>query len=124
MSNSSYPMTTSFNKKDTKISLKYIPSCSINCNISKTQVDDIISTIFNYCCVTVYGYDKSNDKYWGKKFKNQDCELYFKFSVKNDGKNNSIILIVPNIGTYKKFTFIYKMVNDVVSLHATNDLLN
>ena len=72
----------------------------------------------------VEAFQYANDKYWGKKFKNQDCELYFKFSVKNDGKNNSIILIVPNIGTYKKFTFIYKMVNDVVSLHATNDLLN
>jgi hypothetical protein len=122
MSVSSYPMSS--NKKDAKISLKYIPCCSINCNIGKSQIYDIIGTIFNYCCVTVYGYDKSNDKYWGKKIKNQNCELYFEFLVKNNGENNSIILITPNIGTYKNFSFIYKMVNDVVSLHATNNLLN
>jgi len=117
-----YPMSS--NKKDTSISFKYIPSCSINCNIGKKQVYDIIGTIFNYCCVTVYGYNKSNDKYWAKKIKDQNCELYFDFSVKNDGEHNSIISIVPNIGTHKNFMFIYKIVGDVVNLHATNDLLN
>lgn len=111
--------------KENIISYKSIPNCLIHCCISKENIYAIMNLLLvEYCCVSVYGYNKSNDKYWGKKIKNQICELYFEISVKNNGENNSTIAIVPNIGTDQNIKFIYKIIVEAISLHEKNDLLN
>jgi hypothetical protein len=110
--------------KENIISYKCIPNCLIHCCISKEKIYAIMNLLLvEYCCVNVYGYNKSNDKYWGKKIKNQICELYFEISVKNNGENNSTISIVPNIGTDKNIKFIYKIIVDAINLHEKNNLL-
>ena len=111
--------------KENIISYKSIPNCLIHCCISKENIYAIMNLLLvEYCCVSVYGYNKSNDKYWGKKIKNQICELYFEISVKNNGENNSTIAIVPNIGTDQNIKFIYKIIVEAISLHEKNNLLN
>ena len=72
--------------------------------------------LVDYCKVNVCGYNKSDDEYWGKKFKKNVCELQFQISVKNLGENISTVVITPIIGGQKNINDLCKTVNGVVRL--------
>jgi hypothetical protein len=76
---------------------KLIP-IEIICNQSKMQIDENIQKILHkYCNLGVYGYNILRDEYWGKKYKNKNCILYFKLKINSLNDDNASIIIFPEI---------------------------
>ena len=97
--------------------VRHEPKYVIECDISANKICDVINVILmNYCKVDTCGYNKSDDEYWGKKNKKNICELYFHISIKNLGENNSVITIIPTIGTQQKINELCMIISEVVSV--------
>ena len=74
---------------------KYARQHIIQCDIDSTKICDIMNIIMvKHCNVSVCGYNKLDDVYWGKKCNRGVCELDFQIVVKNLGHNNSNVVIL------------------------------
>ena len=94
MYKSSYQSQQSYRKY-----YKPIP-IEILCNQSKIQIDENIQKILHkYCNLGVYGYNILRDEYWGKKYENKKCVLYFKLKINSLNDDNASIIIFPEIGS-------------------------
>ena len=96
---------------------RHLKQYVIECDIDSSKICDIMNIIMvKYCKVSVFGYNMSDDKYWGKKIDKGVCELYFQITVKNLGYNNSNVVITPSVGLQKNIDNLFKIVKDVVRL--------
>ena len=96
---------------------RHLQQYVIECDIDSSKICDIMNIIMvKYCKVSVYGYNMSDDKYWGKKIDKGVCELYFQITVKNLGYNNSNVVITPSVGLQKNIDNLFKIVKEVVRL--------
>jgi hypothetical protein len=87
-----YP--TTFTERNKIMGFVRTPNYQVFCDINKNEICDVMNIILiRFCKVNVCGYNKENDEYFGKKIKNNICELYFTILVVDSGENKSNILI-------------------------------
>ena len=105
------------NKENGFTSFRHNLQYELNCNISASKMCEVMNLILiNYCKVSVCGYNKTDDEYWGKQINNNVCDLFFQILVKNTGEHNSSIIIVPTIGTKLKIINLCKIIKNVIEL--------
>ena len=94
----------------------------IECDIDSTKICDIMNIIMvKHCNVSVCGYNKLDDVYWGKKCNRGVCELDFQIVVKNLGHNNSNV-VITSVGEQKNVTTLYKTVKEVIRISNLSNL--
>ena len=88
------------NKRKRNVLNKY----NILASTSKTNINEIINIIFDeFCKLDVYGYNTTNDEFWGKK----GNKLYFRLELKEYDTKNTTIVINPIIGDEDEVKRIY-----------------
>lgn len=99
---------------------KYARQHVIHCDIDSSKICDIMNIIMmKHCKVSVCGYNKLDDVYWGKKCSRGVCELEFQIVVKNLGHNNSNV-VIKTVGEEKNVTTLYKTVKEVILSNLSN----
>ena len=101
---------------------KYARQHIIQCDIDSTKICDIMNIIMvKHCNVSVCGYNKLDDVYWGKKCNRGVCELDFQIVVKNLGHNNSNV-VITSVGEQKNVSTLYKTVKEVIRISNLSNL--
>lgn len=86
-------------------------SVALYCNIDDIKsLNSKINNILKLCNLNVFGYDISNDKYWGKKIKNT-CYLSFTITIIQQLENELIIIIDTLIDSKSEMKKILDMIN-------------
>jgi hypothetical protein len=76
----------------------YMKNIIIDYPINKYELEKRITNIFTkYCGVSIIGYNKSNDKYYIKIFKNNKYELHIEIKLQYEEDNVSKIKFMPII---------------------------
>lgn len=111
-----YPMT--FAERNKIMTFVRTPNYNVYCNINKNEICDVMNIILaRFCKVSVCGYNKENDEYFGKKIKNNICELYFTILVIDSGENKSTILIKINNGNKSNINQLLKNIIEAIRLY-------
>ena len=111
-----YPMT--FAERNKIMGFVRTPNYNVYCNINKKEICDVMNIILiRFCKVNVCGYNKENDEYFGKKIKNNICELYFTILVVDSGENKSTILIKISNGNKTNVKELLENIIDALRLY-------
>ena len=111
-----YPMT--FAERNKIMEFVRTPNYNVYCNINKKEICDVMNIILiRFCKVNVCGYNKENDEYFGKKIKNNICELYFTILVVDSGENKSTILIKISNGNKTNVNELLENIIDALRLY-------
>jgi hypothetical protein len=109
---------TTFTERNKIMSFVRTPNYKVYCNINKNEICDVMNIILiKFCKVSVCGYNKENDEYFGKKIKNNICELYFTILVVNTGEKKSTILIKISNGNKTNINELLENIIDGVRLY-------
>jgi hypothetical protein len=110
------PTKKAFVRRQRTVLKKY----SILSSASKNIICDIINIIFNeFCQLDVYGYNKLNDEFWGKR----GAKLYFRLELKELDKKNTTIIINPVIGDEDEVKKLLNGIKDSIELYETTFVL-
>lgn len=98
------------NKRKRNVLHKY----NILTSASKNKLTEIINIIFDeFCKLDVYGYNTSNDEFWGKK----GNKLYFRLELKEYDTKNTTIVINPIIGDEDEVKNIYNGIRESIYIY-------
>jgi hypothetical protein len=76
-----------------QIKYKICPIITINCNTDIYKLNELITFIFkHFCKLSIYGYNKTTNEFWGKKI-NKECYLHFSLIITKNNNNTSTIII-------------------------------
>jgi hypothetical protein len=111
-----YP--TTFTERNKIMGFVRTPNYHVFCNLNKDKICDVMNIILiKFCKVSVCGYNKENDEYFGKIIKKNICELYFTILVVNTGENKSTILIKISNGNKTNVNELLENIIDGVRLY-------
>jgi len=92
--------------------------------LHKSVLDKIIHNVcIDFCNMTVFGYDKYNDKYWCKKFKNSRCILNLEIKILSRRCNETYINIEPKIGNKHYINLFVGEFNESIQMYTTSKFI-
>jgi len=100
---------------------RYIEPITLCCNVNIKILNQVIISIFVKCGdLHAYGYNRSQDEYWGKKIKKTNCVLHFKLKILPASNDTSCILIEPVIGCDIEIKQLFVNIIDYIKLFETS----
>jgi len=104
-----------------KSAFYYIPEMLFKCNINKDKLIDIIKDTFTEKGrFNAFGFNKSTEQFWGKKFVNNKFLLHFTLNIKYCDLNTSNIVINLIVADDKELTKLLSIVENIIILYQTN----
>ena len=102
----------------------YIPEMLFKCNINKDKLEDIIKLTFTEKgCFNAFGFNKSTQEFWAKKFINNKFLLHFTLNVIYCDINSSNIVINLLVADNKELTKLLTIVESIIILYQTKQIL-
>jgi hypothetical protein len=102
----------------------YIPELLFKCNINKDKLVDIIKLTFaEKGCFNAFGFNKSKEEFWAKKFIKNKFLLHFTLNVKYCDLNTSNIVINLFVADNKELTKLLSIVESIIILYQTKQVL-
>jgi hypothetical protein len=102
-----------------KVHFRYTQQILIPCQISKNNLNEIITVIFTNYKFTAFGYNNRLDEFWckkNKKSKTNECVIYFTLNILSINNNVSKLVITPLAGNAFEFQNLLNDINN--SLHV------
>ena len=84
-------------------------------SLHKRLIEDMIHVLFEKCDVKLYGYEKQNDRYWGKMYINNLLVIHFFLYIQEKEYHQSIITLQPIINkNHYYFNKIYQNIQTFI----------
>lgn len=109
------------NKQDVSSSQYFSPiKYDIISGFNKKIFTNNINIIFNTCDINVYGFNNSNDEYWGKKMVSNICIFHFTLSIIDMEDGTSQLKLTMLHGKKEE---IKKLINKFLAIAKLIDML-
>ena len=99
------------NNKTALLYFRYIQPITIICNINCLILNDLVFNILaNDCDLNIYGFNRINGEYWGKKSEKSVTKMHFTLTIYKKDYITSYITISPIVGNeseIQKIMFIF-----------------
>lgn len=87
-----------------KLLYRFVTPKKIFMHLNRDKTYEIICYIMSSCLqLNAYGYNKIENKFWGKKIKHKVCIFQFNLEIIEVDNTSSNIIITPIIGTIAEF---------------------
>jgi hypothetical protein len=106
-----------------KVQFRYTQTIMIPCQISKNNLNEIITDIFTNYKFTAFGYNNRLDEFWCKKNKSDKCIIYFTLHILSINNNVSKIVITPLAGNTFEFNNLLNNINKSLHLYQPSTSL-
>jgi len=108
-----------------KVDFKYIPELCLNCNISKNKLLDIIKITFTEKArFSAFGFNKSTEEFWAKKFVKDKFLLHFTINIIHRDLHSSNIIITFLVADNKEVENLLSIVKNIIILYQTTSIIN
>ena len=104
----------------TNLKFRYTSQICIPCEISKSELMEIIQFIFTKYKFSAFGYNKKLDEFHGKKSVRNICILHFTLSIHSINNNLSKLVITPLAGNELEIKKIIFSINNTLQLYQSH----
>jgi hypothetical protein len=102
----------------------YIPEMLFKCNINKDKLIDIIKVTFaEKCKFSAFGFNKSREQFWAKKFSNNKFMLHFTLNIIYSDLYTSNIVINLLIADDTEVTKLLSVVESIIIMHQSKTFI-
>jgi hypothetical protein len=117
------PMSLNSKIRD-KTAFYYIPEMLFKCNINKDKLIDIIKITFTEKGrFNAFGFNKSTQEFWAKKFVNNKFLLHFTLNINYCDLDSSNIVINLLVADDKELTNLLSIVESIIFLYQTKNII-
>jgi len=103
-----------------KSAFYYTPEMLFKCNINKDKLIDIIKDTFTEKGrFNAFGFNKSTEQFWAKKFVNNKFLLHFTLNIKYCDLDSSSIVINLLVADDKELTKLLSIVESIIIMYQT-----
>ena len=103
-----------------KSAFYYTPEMLFKCNINKDKLIDIIKDTFTEKGrFNAFGFNKSTEQFWAKKFVNNKFLLHFTLNIKYCDIDSSSIVINLLVADDKELTKLLSIVESIIIMYQT-----
>jgi hypothetical protein len=107
-----------------KTAFYYIPEMLFKCNINKDKLIDIIKVTFaEKCKFNAFGFNKSTEQFWAKKFSNNKFMLHFTLNIIYSDLYTSSIVINLLIADDTEVTNLLSVVESIIIMYQSKTFI-
>lgn len=107
-----------------KVAFKYIPELIFKCNINKNKLLDIIKNTFTEKGrFNAFGFNKSTQEFWAKKFIKDKFLLHLTINVVYCDLQSSNIVVTFLVANNAEVQNLLSIIKNIIILHQTSSTI-